>query len=410
MNKIPDLSFKPGAGETPPFLAGRKKEKERIRFALDLLKDGLSPGQNLALIGPRGNGKTALLKWTKGQVGLYNGKVECAELNPNCFRAHEKLIRSFESRGALSNAAGVGTKVPVAEFEVSRQRAEKKTLRCVLEQRCAGNGLAILVDEAHTLYKHPDGVREFFAEVQTHAGDGRPLLLILAGTPEISMRFAEIDASFWSRMKHLGIGRLNDAEAQQALRIPLKDMGYGIEEKTLDRAVNEAQCYPYFLQIIGAELHRAAEAEPGKLGGGGEIGDAILEQALKEFGAERDNYYSDRYHELRRAGMLPAAEAVARRFVLHKEKSISGAVFELAVEQSIDKGMEELAKSSGIKPAAWFEAKLREVGFVWSQIGNERSCEPGIPSLMNYVLEWSGDRERELERIRRSSPSDPASG
>ena len=360
------------------------------------------------MIGPRGNGKTALLKWAKEQVGLYNGKVECVELNPNRFRAHEELVRSFENRGVLSNVAGVGIKTPVVEFEVSRQGHEKKELRHVLEQRCAGNGLAVLVDEAHTLYKHPDAVREFLVDMQTLAGDRRPLLLILAGTPEISMRIAEIDASFWSRIKKFGIGRLNDVEAQQALRIPLKDMGYGIDEKTLDRAANEAQCYPYFLQIIGAELHRAAEADPGKLGGGGEIGDAILEQALREFGAERDNCYSDRYHELRRAGMLPAAEAVARRIVLHKEKSISGAAFELAVEQSIDKGMEELAKSSGIKPAVWFEAKLREVGFVWSQIGNERSCEPGIPSLMNYVLEWSGDRKRELARIRESSPSNPA--
>ena len=281
-------------------------------------------------------------------------------------------------------------------------------LRHVLEQRCSGNGLAVLIDEAHTLNKHPDAVREFFVDMQTLAGDGRPLLLILAGTLEISTRFAEIEASFWNRIKKFGVGLLDDADAQEALRVPLKDMGYNIEDKTLGRAVNEAQRYPYFIQIVGAELHRAAEAAPGKLGSGNEIGDAVLGQALKEFGAERDNYYNDRYRELRQAGILPVAEAVARRFVTHKEKSISGAAFELAVERSIDARMEELAKSSGIKPAAWFESKLREVGFVWSPIGHERSCEPGIPSLMNYVLEWSGDRDRELKRIRESTSPDPA--
>ena len=410
MNKAPDLSFKPGPGEVPPVLAGRKKEKERIRLILDRLKNGLSPGQNIALIGPRGNGKTALLKWVKEQVGLYKGKVECVELNPNCFRAHDELIRSLENRGVLSKVTGVGIKTPVVEFEVSRQGAEKKTLRHVLEQRCSGNGLAILIDEAHTLYKHPDAVREFFVDMQTLAGDGRPLLLILAGTPEISMRLAGIEASFWNRIKKFGIGLLDDADAQDALRIPLKGMGYSIANKTLERAVNEAQHYPYFIQIVGAELHRATEAELGKLRSGNEIGNAILERALKEFGADRDNYYNDRYRELRQADILPAAEAVARRFVSQKEKSISGAAFELAVEQSIDARMEELAKSSGIKPAAWFEAKLREVGFVWSPIGNERLCEPGIPSLMNYILEWSGDRDRELKRIRESTPPGQAAG
>lgn len=408
MNKTLDLSFKPGPGEVPPVLAGRKKEKERIKLTLDRLKNGLSPGQNIALIGPRGNGKTALLKWVKEQVGLYKGKVECVELNPNCFRAHDELIRSFENRGVLSNVTGVGIKTPVVEFEVSREGTGKKTLRHALEQRCSENGLVVLIDEAHTLYKHPDAVREFFVDMQTLAGDGRSLLLILAGTPEISRRFAEIEASFWNRIKKFGIGLLNDAEAGEALRVPLKDMGYSIKKQTLDRAANEAQRYPYFIQVVGAELHRAAEAEPGKLGSGDEIGDAILERALKEFGTERDNYYSDRYRELRQADILPVAEAVARRFVTHKEKSISGAAFELAVERSIDARMEELTKSSGIKPAAWFESKLREVGFVWSPIGQERSCEPGIPSLMNYVLEWSGDRDRELKRIRESTLPDPA--
>ena len=139
---------------------------------------------------------------------------------------------------------------------------------------------------------------------------------------------------------------------------------------------------------MGSKLHRAAEAE---LGGGKEIGCEILEQALTEFGAERDNYYNLRYRELRRENILHVAEAVASRFVLHKEGSITGAALEITIEKCI--GGRESTKSGITKLAAELEDKLRDNGFVWSHIGSERWCEPGIASLMNYVLERKADRE-----------------
>ena len=153
---------------------------------------------------------------------------------------------------------------------------------------------------------------------------------------------------------------------------------------------------------MGARLHRVAEAA---LGIGSEkeekeIDRAILEQALREFGTERDNYYNLRYRELRDDGILPVAEAVASRFVLHNEGSITGAALEVTIQECIY-GRE--STESGItKLAAELENKLRDRGFVWSQIGKERWCEPGIPSLMNYILDWKDDRDRELERIRES--------
>ena len=407
MNKLPDLSFKPGAGETPPFLAGRKKEKEEIKRILDRLKNGNSPGQNIVLIGPLGNGKTVLLQWVKEEIGRYEGKVRCLTLLPHCFRTHDDLVKSLKSPGSFK-VKQIIAKLPFFEFQVSSRGAKKEMLRDVLERRCSESGLAILIDEAHTLYKHPDEVREFFTEVQTLASDGRPLLLILAGTPNILQSFTEIEISFWNRIKKFGIGLLEDSEAKEALRTPLKRMGYDIEDRALDRAADEAQRYPYFLQIVGSKLHQAAEAEPGKLGSGKEIGDAILKQALTEFGAERDNYYNLRYRELRYEGILDVAEAVASRFVLHKEGSITGGALEVTIKECIDR--RESTENSIDELADELEKKLRYNGFVWSQIGKERRCEPGIPSLMNYVLKWKDDRDRELERNRESSPPHPAPG
>ena len=403
MNKPSDLNFKPGPGETPPFLAGRKKEKEEIKLILDRLKDGKSPGQNIVLIGPRGNGKTVLLQWVKEEVGSYKGKVKCVTLNSHRFRTHDDLVGSLKSPEEFPERFKVErtrAKTPIFDVAVPRREAKKEMLRDVLERRCSESGLAILIDEAHTLNRHPDEVRNFFQEVQMLASAGRPLLLILADTPNITRRFIEIDISFWNRIKKFGIGLLDDADAKEALRTPLQKMGYNIKDKALDRATSEAQRYPYFLQIVGSKLHRVAEAELG-IGSEKEVGCAILDQALTEFGAERDNYYNLRYQELREAGILHVAYAVASRFVSRKERSITGGALEITIENCVDG--KELTDNEVAKLAVDFESKLRDNGFVWSPIGKERCCcEPGIPSLMNYILGWKDDRDRELARIRES--------
>ena len=404
MEKPDNLIFTPGAGISPPVLAGRDKEKATITTVLDGLATGLCPAENIALIGPRGNGKTALMKWVKAQVGSYNGKVDCVELNAKYFESNRDLVAALSDRGVLSSLAdqGVSAKIkfPGSEIDFSPQEAAGRLLRSVLEKRCSKNGLAILIDEAHTLSDYKHSARGFFNDVQSIAGDGRPLLLILAGTPNISTRLATIEATFWNRLKKIGVGLLDDAAAHEALRVPLKWMGYTIEADALDRAANEAQCYPYFLQLVGAALHRVAREEPDKLGSGNGIGGAILAQALKEFEIATNSYYDERYRELQWAGVLPAAEAVARRFVSQEAKSISAAAFEVSVSRSIDSELKSLAKErGGINPAAWVQAELRDFGLVWSPIGHEASCEAGIPSLMNYILERADDLERELSQI-----------
>ena len=412
MNKQPDLRFRPGPGLPPPVLAGRGTEKARIRSVLDDLRPGQRTTTNIALIGPRGNGKTVLLKWVKEQVGHYNGEIECVELRPECFESHHSLATALSGPGATSALSADGFSASInlfgIKFGLMRQRPAEKSLMQVLEKRCSKNGLAILIDEAHTLDHHPDVARSLFYNTQMLAGDGHPLLLILAGTPNITKRLALIEATFWSRIKKFGIGLLDEAAAREAIRIPFERMGYSVKADIVDEAAREAQCYPYFLQVVGDALHWVARKESGKLGSGNEIGNEILAQALEELNGNKKNYYEERYLELFDAGILPAAEAVARRFILQNGKSISAAAFEVAVSRSVDKKMEELAKRSGlIEPAAWVGAELRDFGFVWSQIGREDSCEAGIPSLMNYVAERADARENELGRTRESARSAP---
>ncbi len=332
-----------------------------------------------------------LLRWAETHADHYGGKIKCAVLNPGCFRSHSDLVDALADHGMLATLLSEGYSGSVnilgSGLSLSQQASPTKLLRLVLEKRCSNGGLALLVDEAHTLDHNPEVARAFFKDAQALAGEGRPLLLILAGTPDTSSRLNGIEATFWNRLDKIGIGRLDMAASQEALRAPLERMGYRIEADALDQAADAAQRYPYFLQLVGRELHRSAKAEPDKLGGG-RIGGAILEQALKAFRIASNAYFADRHHELRTIGILSSAEAVARLFAAQKTISISTAAIKSTIGRSIDKKLEKRAKASGgIEPALRVEANLRNVGFIWSRFGNEDRCEPGIPSLMNYVID-----------------------
>ena len=373
-------------------MAGREREKAVIIEALDYLGEGCNPAANIALIGPRGNGKTALLRWAEAHVEECEGKIKCVVLHPDCFSSHSDLVDALADHGMLatliSDVHSASINLLGTGISLSRQEAAKKLLGPVLEKMCSNSGLALLVDEAHTLHHNPRVARAFFNNAQALIGKGRPLLLILAGTPDTSSRLNGIEATFWNRLDKIGIGLLDMAASQEALRAPLERMGYRIEADTLDQAAAAAQRYPYFLQLVGRELHRSAKAEPDKLADGDRIGDAILKQALNAFRIARNTYYADRHSELEAGGILASAEAVAQLFVAQKTISISTSAIKSTIGRSIDKKLEERAKTSGgIEPALWVEANLRNVGFIWSQFGNEDRCEPGIPSLMNYVID-----------------------
>ena len=66
--------FNPGAGQPPPYLAGREKEQAIIKEDLARLNNGRSPAADILMYGPRGMGKTALLGWIKEEVNKGDSK------------------------------------------------------------------------------------------------------------------------------------------------------------------------------------------------------------------------------------------------------------------------------------------------------------------------------------------------
>ena len=359
--------FQPGTGVPPPYLAGRDREQLLFRRHFDALRRGRLVPAPILLYGPRGNGKTALLDWAEREVDADDG-----------LDAHWLVGSDVPAPGDFVARLGLGSwlrkiapeSVSVAGVGVSLRGGEDRPLLLAeaLEARAKAKPLLILLDEAHTL--KPE-VGQWLLNAAQTAGRRAPFLLVLAGTPDLRARLSEMEASFWNRARQLPLGRLDEGAAGEAIRRPLAEDGIGVEEEALARMVGESHGYPFFVQLWGRAAWRRVR---GAGGGAGPVTMAVVEEAAGEFEIRRNRYYSDRYRELEKRDLLPAARAVAAAF--RGEDPLSAAAFRRAIARSGGGG-------PGIGEAA--EA-LEHLGFVWQARGT-LSWEPGIPSLMDCILE-----------------------
>ena len=358
--------FRPGIGKPPPYLAGREEEQSLFRSHFDALRRGRSVPAEILLCGPRGNGKTALLRWAKREVEAEGG-LDVRWLVGTDLAAPADLVSRLRlgswiektEPGSLSSG-GVGAPLRRSDFRPPLEEA--------LEARAKAMPLLVLLDEAQDL--EPE-LGLWLANAAQFAGGRAPFLLVLAGTPDLPMRLFEMGAGFMGRATKLLLGRLDETAAGEAIRRPLADDGIGVEEEALARMVGESHGYPFFVQLWGRAAWRRVR---GAGGGAGPVTAAVVEEAAGEFEAERNDYYIDRYRELKERDLLPAARAVAA--VFPDEGLLSHAAFRRAIARSGGGG-------PGIGEAA--EA-LEHLGFIWQTRGTP-SWEPGIPSLMDFIVE-----------------------
>ena len=348
-------------------MAGREEEQSLFRSHFDALRRGESAPAEILVYGPRGNGKTALLDWAEREVDADDG-LDAHWLVGSDVPAPADFVARLGLGSWLRKIAPES--VSVAGVGVSLRRGDDRPLLLAeaLEARAKAKPLLILLDEAHTL--KPE-VGQWLLNAAQTAGRRAPFLLVLAGTPDLRARLSEMEASFWNRAEQLPLGRLDEGAAGEAIRRPLAEDGIGVEEKALARMVGESHGYPFFVQLWGRAAWRRVR---GAGGGAGPVTMAVVEEAAGEFEIRRNDYYIDRYRELKERDLLPAARAVAAAF--REEARLSDAALDRA-----------LGRGGGDGPGIAEAAKaLEHLGFVWQTRG-ALSWEPGIPSLMDFILE-----------------------
>ena len=203
-----------------------------------------------------------------------------------------------------------------------------------------------------------------------------PVLLILAGTPDLPRHLSAMGASFWDRSKQLPLGRLEPVSAADAVRIPLEEHGRSISPEALDHLVRESHGYPFFLQLWGDLLWTGC-SDPSAPASRGD-----LERTRPLFEQERGLFYDKRLDELERAGLFEVAAAVAAEFA-GTERVLRERV-RIAIRSVVERdGMGEAPDSAAVRET---ERVLRHRGYIWPVVQqNVGYYEPGIPSLMRHV-------------------------
>ena len=369
MASLPPRLFSPGAGASPPALTGRAAQQAVLLRCLADLKLGASPPHDVVLIGPRGNGKTALLNWFQGVCERSEKPVDVLRLTPRDVPMPDALVERLAPR------RGLGRLIPRKLAIGAESRYNGRAHRNLTEElvaRCRKRPLAVLLDEAHTLDVDVGGTLLNASQIVRGAGS---FLLVLAGTPGLIAHFGAMEASFWGRLGQgrLGVGLLEGRAAAEALTEPLAAHDVSIDDDALRAVLAHSQRYPYFIQLWGDALWQRHLATGAKVLTTADT--AAIEPLVTSVVAE---YYQDRRSELDAEGLAQAARAVARVFQ-------NGAT---ATDHDIDDALAGASVDEPSDRVATREA-LNRLGYIWCPPGQQPPIvwSPGIPSLMAYVLD-----------------------
>lgn len=371
--------FTPGEGILPPHLSGRGRDLGLLsKFAAKLRRG--SPPRGVVLFGPRGNGKTVLLETFIRKLGeetdgsgssprildisasdIQNMNELCDLLSiegePGVLDRISERIESVRIGGTLPDGSGAGVDLSLRQ----PQRKVIGLLAGVLAEHADVRPLVITIDEAQNL--DPAVGHRLLNSVQQARRKDKPIMLILAGTPDLKRHLAGMKVTFWERGKKIRVGLLDGDAARDALVKPFQDAGIDFDETAIGEVVEESQGYPFFLQLWGDALVDALEGER-------RIEMRHVARAREVFEQEKKEFYEIRYGEVMDLGLLKAASAIAGHF---EENS---AAHSETIVSLLNEGLPEGTDANTALNS------LVGLGYVWTN--DDGDYIPGIPNLMRH--------------------------
>jgi hypothetical protein len=318
--------YKPGVGTRPPFLAGRD---EQLRRFARLLEDYPEKRGNLRITGLRGVGKTVLLKEFERMAKREGWVVVRRDLSTRlCDEgafatavadhmrdAVDQLSAVARIKGKVADATksaigqvtvdlGGGVTMSVGSGGVDRRRSVlEDRLRVALQElgvAARGRGVALLFDEAHTMYDQPrkeqfplGALLSAVVAAQDEDDDPMPVMLVLCGLPPLIANIHRARSNAERLFKAEQIANLG----LDATEDGLSDAALAFTDETAEKIARDVDGYPYFVQWFGEALWDAADVDAR-----GVIDDELYanhRQLVQR--ALDDEFFEPRYRDARRA-------------------------------------------------------------------------------------------------------------
>ena len=374
-NKNP---FAPGTGHRPEHVAGRKREFALLEEALQgidrskIQEDGLLERASMAplvLTGPRGVGKTMMLGWMQEraqEMGIHVARLAHVSdlLTPG-----DTLLSLFDDVAGGDEDLLQGSRVIFTDAGVDLPAAVRIYSK-ILEAKLRQGPVALLMDEAH---HYQDEYMEFILRVGEQLIDERhPLVMLVVGTPDLLSYLHKIDAGFLERSKVIHINLMTTAESKSGLSKPFADRGIEVEPQALEMMWGMTDNYPYFIQLVGAEIWKSLPQE-----GKRQVDVALFDQAQEKINDDLRGFFSLLYDEMDDNDLTSYALQAAEAIIRQQGAAVGVKDIEIVLQQ----------ENSGLSAAdaRSIVERLRWLGFIWR--GEEDRLEISIPSFFTYVQE-----------------------
>lgn len=279
--------FRPGAGHSPPYLAGREAEKEEF---FRLLDQNIVM-ENMVLTGLRGTGKTVLLESFKPSAIAAGWKWVGTDLSESAAISEKTMAeRLLTDLSVATSGVTIGklNARNIGFLENSESSEDVKLnydvlhkvynqtpglvldkLKFVLEhawkllEESGAKGLVFAYDEAQNL-SNQASKEQFPLSVlldvfQSLQRKENRMLLVLTGLPTLFSKLVRA-RTYSERMFHIvELQRLSEQASRDAIQKPIEDASCPVKlaDESVGTIAELSGGYPYFIQFICKEVYDA---------------------------------------------------------------------------------------------------------------------------------------------------------
>jgi type II secretory pathway predicted ATPase ExeA len=312
--------YTPGAGHSPPYLAGRDAEVELFRTYLQQEQ----VMTNVVLTGLRGTGKTVLMEDKYKPVAQKEGWAWVgSDFSESSFLTEGNLcVRLLTDLAVFTSCLTVETRDGTLGFDAPHAKRSlsfdflvthcesqpgltvdklKSTLDLVwsMAKSKGTRGIVFAYDEAQVVQDRADKEQyplavllETFQSLQRR---GAKYFLLLTGLPTLFPKLVE-SRTYAERMFAIQeLGRLTPPASREAIEQPLQRTKWRFSASAIRDIIQKSDGYPYFIQFICRETLDHLIARPNDRA---VPMDAIIRKLDSDFFAGRWENVTDRQREL----------------------------------------------------------------------------------------------------------------